>query len=286
MYLDTTQLSILSILLIFYYEWMIRNRLKIANMTVTWKIEEKAFMVANISSSSLTKMYETNSVSKNTMNLANSSQDEFESQYTPNINVKEECFTYCTNEKYSTIEQYTNARKNWDSSQLTADDYKAEYSEYMKSRGCDNEAELTALNSFKSYSLTTKQQLLDYAGILAEQASATLYGNGFTSERVMDSTSKSLLMSNASLQDIADYANAFDSDQSPAGGISSFKSFIDKVASTSGVDEGLKTKLVQMSKEISNSSDAIAEFCDKIEKQAETQRKLDSEFEIQKYNVS
>ena len=225
----------------------------------------------------------------NLTNIQINTNNEFSNKYEEVLGTtKEDFFAYCTSQKINTLDSYINAHPGNNSSRysLTKDDYKAEYSEYMKSRGCDNQAELTALNSFKSYSLTTKQQLLDYAGILAEQASATLYGNGFTSERVMDSTSKSLLMSNASLQDIADYANAFDSDQSPAGGISSFKSFIDKVASTSGVDEGLKTKLVQMSKEISNSSDAIAEFCDKIEKQAETQRKLDSEFEIQKYNVS
>jgi len=204
----------------------------------------------------------------NLTNIQINTNNEFSNKYEEVLGTtKEDFFAYCTSQKINTLDSYINAHPGNNSSRysLTKDDYKAEYSEYMKSRGCDNQAELTALNSFKSYSLTTKQQLLDYAGILAEQASATLYGNGFTSERVMDSTSKSLLMSNASLQDIADYA---------------------KVASTSGVDEGLKTKLVQMSKEISNSSDAIAEFCDKIEKQAEAQRKLDSEFEIQKYNVS
>lgn len=182
---------------------------------------------------------------------------------------KESIFSSCS---ASTLDEYISNRTGGSLLGLTEDDYKAEFQEYMQSRGCSSEAELKAVNSSNlCMGHITKNELLQYAEITLSQASGTLFSAGLSGTNLTQDDLKSLV-SSMSLQDLADLTNNYDKASNVYEQTSVFKKFIDNAATSSSLTDELKSKLASISQDIVNSDADIMAFSDKIEKECEAQR--------------
>ena len=236
-------------------------------------------MVASVSSTTATaSLYNIGNVTnKNTaVESKNNNQDDAVEFHIPDIDSIDDFYKCCSSLKdVNSLESYTSNRicSTYDD-KLKNVDYKAEFQGYLQSRGCENTDELKALNTTN---LKTKKELIDYSVVDFDQITTSLYDKGFTSGK--DDISRAdltSLMSNANLQDVADFYNA------PGATLkeytSKFQKLIDKLSTQDNIDDDLKAKLTSRSQEITNSFDAITELSDKMEKENEASKN------VQKYN--
>lgn len=228
-------------------------------------------MLSSIGSSSLTS-YTTDMstmISSPVLNIENLTQD-FEDSYSPSMDLKG-LFDHCTWDNIDSLEDYIKTRGS--GSCETQSKLQSEFQEYMKFRGCDNESELQALNSANANNAnghyTTKQDLIFTANLRLAQADGTLWLNGYTSTNIPEQDRNSIL-STANLQDIADFVNSCDRNQSATNEIASFKKFLGAVESTDdSLSDTLKSRISTILQNMSDNWDAIAAFTEKIDKEAE-----------------
>lgn len=158
-------------------------------------------------------------------------------------------------------------------------DYQAEYDEYMKLRGCDNQQELEILNTT---SYRTKNDLYFWVELGMRDIYNSLHEEGLTNAEQIDWHS---IVSKIDLKDIVDYSNSKNHVTNFKGFVNCFKTFIDKLSKQNGVDEALKISLTNLSKDIRNASDAISVLSDKMDEESKKNEES-AELQKQKYNTS
>lgn len=151
-------------------------------------------------------------------------------------------------------------------------DYAKEYEEYKQARGCSTDEELSALNST---GYATREELvhrvknqLESSNFQIELSSCgvdTRRGERF--EGVFSTEESDTICSSTSIKDLVDYYNAGSRSENFKGQVDAFQSFIGKVAQNTDLDKALQDRLSNLSKQITNAADAIAEYSDKQEEE-------------------
>lgn len=170
----------------------------------------------------------------------------------------------CSNLHVGTLDDYISTRQNFTNTEgMIPSDYEAEFNDYIKSRGCNNQEELQILCSAGCYytknDLTwfAKQSILSMSGWLKEGV-----GIAITREQI------SSIISNSNLQNIANYINSFDKAGNFADQASSFKTFINNVSQQDNINPDLGKILLNLSQSITSLSDAIVKYSDEVEESA------------------
>lgn len=235
-------------------------------------------MVSSVSSLNSLNCY---NISSN-INISSSTNNtqEIEDSYTPSINLKD-LFDYLASTNnginVNSLEEYINSRGS--ANCKTQSELQSEFQEYMKYRGCDNESELKALNSANANNANdfypTKQYLIFKANLCFLSTDSTLEYNGFTST-VVPENERNSIFSTANLQDIADYVNSCDRNQSATNEMASYKKFLSKVVSNgTDLSDALKSRISTILQNMTDNSNIIDAFTDEIDKEAEAEMALD-----------
>lgn len=192
---------------------------------------------------------------------------------------KEDVIAIARAEGVSSLDEYKSCRNNYpflSTAELTNEDYQREYKEYMQGRGCSNEEELKALNST---CYATKNDLFSVAemDIQGSPLAALKYCAGIS---VSDEQLSSLL-SNASIQNIANYVNAGSKNVSDS--VLNFQSLLKNICTQDNVDSSLKNSLLSLSNNISDSSEAVNKWSEQVDAYNKAQSGIISQ--SSKYNA-
>ena len=233
-------------------------------------------MISSINSSVVTNSYGVGcnqSIGLST-SVAYDNKNIIEDSYSPDVHTYNDLFKLCTSMSVNSLDEYKEARNSIidpsDTNESENINYKAEYREYIKSRGCSDEKELQALNKT---GFSTKSDLYKAASTMFNDTSNSLVDNKFVKDNNYTKDTNKIL-SAASIDDVANFVIASAKPKATyVDKVDAFRTLIDKVSQQDNIDDSLKKELNDLSQSIGNSKEGIKKLSKEIEEKEEKEAK-------------